>query len=115
GRGASGWWIDREAPSSRPSIVIEAAGEPTTPIGEMMAQSIASNLGRFQAGPITRLEIQPAGSKHSMTYRAKVKIVEGERQLMLGLTLDSGSGGRLWTTSIEGPSHGHTALQRDDG
>lgn len=107
-----GWWIYGRPTAAPPtSLVVETAAG-GSPAADLMAKAIANELGRFQAGPLAALEIEPADDGRHAAYRADVSLVEDVNLLTLRLSLGSRSAGQLWSTSLEGPSNGQSDLLR---
>jgi tetratricopeptide (TPR) repeat protein len=107
----AGWWFLRPGGAvSTPSIVLGAA-EGNSPMAELLARSIAHELGRFRAGPLAGLDIEQ-GKGRNTTYQARVGVVESPSELTLQISLASNRAANLWATSLEAASSQGAELNR---
>ena len=108
---AAGWWfLGRGAAASSPSIAVEPA-EANSPMAEMLARSIADELGRFRAGPLASLDIKRDNGR-SAKYLAKVGVIESPTKVTLELSLASRRAAHLWSTNLDGAPNQGAELNR---
>ena len=112
--GVGVWWYASREPSY-PSIAIDAAGSAPTPLAKFFAEGLTDELRRYQAGPLSVLEVRSPGSRSRPMYRATVSVLDNQGQRTLGLSIDLAGAGQLWSTTLEAPATRQSDLLRGAG
>jgi tetratricopeptide (TPR) repeat protein len=98
-------------PAVPPNSILVESSDTDAPMAEVLARSIAADLGRFRTGPLAALNIREKGARHAY-YRARIGVLESPSKLTLQVSLGSVRVDNLWSASLDGASNQQSDLNR---